>query len=102
MTAISEAWGGSAFSQPIVSDVKPQAANAATATLSERDTRDFVRSYVRRQYDLFGARGVAPLLGTDLVSSLRTHSLLSPENWGDAEIAVVLALIGLAIVLAAD
>ena len=100
MTAISEAWGGSAFSQPIVSDVKPQAANASSATLSEHDTRDFVRSYVRRQFDLFGARGVAPLLGTDLVSSLRTHSILSPENWGDIEIAAVLAVIGICILLA--
>lgn len=101
MTSIAEAWSGAAFSQPLVNDVSPQPAAAAAAVgqASERDVRDLVRSYLRKQCMMFGAEGAAALLPRACVRGLRNMALLKFEYWSDVDVAVFLAVLAIIVVL---
>lgn len=102
MTSIADAWGGAPFSQPIVNNVQPRAANDLSQTQSEREVRAQVTAYIEKQHALFGASGVVALLRPSAVEGVRNYALTHTQYWSDADVALVLALGAILLVLCDD
>lgn len=99
MTSIAEAWGGSAFSEPIVNDIQPMPAKAAATAPSERDLRSLVRRYLDKQYDTYGPEGVAALMRPDTVTGLRNYAVSNWLYWTDSDVAITLVVIAVVVFL---
>lgn len=98
MTSIAEAWGGQPYTEPIVNDVKPQAADHVANTMSESEMRQYVRAYLDRTYSLFGPQGIVKLLRPDAVTDIRNYALSEPRYWSEVDIVVVLVAIAVLLI----